>query len=275
MKPGTKAFWRPDLREGMLRWLLLCAWLLACGPAAWAAGTVVHYTQAEMLRVEAASFKPLAATVDDGALSGSWTQVALPRVIETPAASDTGKRPVVTTWLRIHLDALQGSKGPTHFYLIRWLAAGQIAVYADGRLRYRSTGSPVWNLFSHPALLLPLNLTADSPPPKTLLIRLDSLPSPEAGISSFYAGDSDSLVEMAAKRDWLAYQLPSTRISDLTECARKHSPCASWCKRSSSASRCLAPSRPRGARVHSPSAPPRPGRPVPRGDACRGCSARC
>ena len=208
MKPGTKAFWRPELREGMLRWLLLCAWLLACGPAAWAAGTVVHYTQAEMLRVEAASFKPLAATVDDGALSGSWTQVALPRVIETPAASDTGKRPVVTTWLRIHLDALQGSKGPTHFYLIRWLAAGQIAVYADGRLRYRSTGSPVWNLFNHPALLLPLNLTADSPPPKTLLIRLDSLPSPEAGISSFYAGDSDSLVEMAAKRDWLANQLP-------------------------------------------------------------------
>lgn len=192
----------------MLRWLLLCAWLLACGSAAWAAGTVVHYTQAEMLREEAASFKPLAATVDDSALPGSWTQVALPRVIETPAASDTGKRPVVTTWLRIHLDELQGSKGPQHFYLIRWLAAGQIAVYADGRLRYRSTGSPVWNLFSHPALLLPLNLTADSPPPKTLLIRLDSLPSPEAGISSFYAGDSDSLVEMAGRRDWLANQLP-------------------------------------------------------------------
>jgi len=192
----------------MLRWLLLCAWLLACVPAAWAAGTVVHYTQAEMLREEAASFKPLAATVDDSALPGSWTQVALPRVIETPAASGSGKRPVVTTWLRIHLDALQGSKGPTHFYLIRWLAAGQIAVYADGRLRYRSTGSPVWNLFSHPALLLPLNLTADSSPPKTLLIRLDSLPSPEAGISSFYAGDSDSLVEMAGRRDWLANQLP-------------------------------------------------------------------
>ena len=208
MKPGTRAFWRPEVRKGMLRWLLLCAWLLACGPAAWAEGPVVHYTRAEMLREEAPAFKPLAATVDDSALPGSWKPVDLPRVIETPSATATGKRPVVTTWLRIRLDELQGTKGGTHFYLLRWLAAGQIAVYADGQLRYRSTGSPVWNLFNHPALLLPLNLTADNPPPRTLLIRLDSLPSPEAGISSFYAGDSDSLVEMAAKRDWLAYQLP-------------------------------------------------------------------
>ena len=208
MKPGTKAFWRPEVRKGMLRWLLLCAWLLACCPAAWATEAVVHYTSAEMLREEAPAFKPLAATVDDTALPGNWKPVELPRVIETPAPSSTGKRPVVTTWLRIRLDELQGTKGPTHFYLLRWLAAGQIAVYADGQLRYRSTGSPVWNLFNHPALLLPLNLTADSPPPRTLLIRLDSLPSPEAAISSFYAGDSDNLIEMAAKRDWLAYQLP-------------------------------------------------------------------
>ena len=147
--------------------------------------------------------------VDDTALPGNWTQVELPRVIDKPAAlPGAGKPPVTTTWLRIRLDELQGTKGPTHFYLLRWLAAGQIAVYADGRLLYRSTGSPVWNLFNHPALLLPLNLTADNPPPRTLLIRLDSLPSPEAGISSFYAGDSDSLVEMAGRRDWLANQLP-------------------------------------------------------------------
>jgi len=208
MKPGTRAFWRPEVLARAARRLALCAGLLAGCPALWAAPPVVHYTGAEMLREEGAGFKPLAATVDDTTLPGSWTKVALPRVIETPAATGAGKRPVVTTWLRIRLDELQGAQGPTHFYLLRWLAAGQIAVYADGQLRYRSTGSPVWNLFNHPALLLPLNLTADSPPPRTLLIRLDSLPSPEAAISSFYAGDSDSLVEMAAKRDWLAYQLP-------------------------------------------------------------------
>ncbi|WP_421954671.1 sensor histidine kinase [Polaromonas sp.] len=191
-----------------VRLLLLWGGLLACCTGAWATTTVVHYTSADMLREEAASFKPLAATVDEAALPGGWTQVELPRVIDKPTASGAGKLPVVTTWLRVRLDALQGMKGPTHFYLIRWLAAGQIAVYADGQLHYRSTGSAVWNLFNHPALLLPLNLTADSPPPRTLLIRLDSLSTPEAAISSFYAGDSDSLVEMAAKRDWLAYQLP-------------------------------------------------------------------
>lgn len=208
MKPGTRAFWRPEVLARAARRLVLFAGLLAGCGALWAAPPVVHYTGAEMLREEGAAFKPLAAAVDDAALPGSWTQVALPRVIETPAATSTGKRPVVTTWLRIRLAELQGTKGATHFYLIRWLAAGQIAVYADGQLRYRSTGSNVWNLFNHPALLLPLNLSADSPPPRTLLIRLDSLPAPEAAISSFYAGDSDSLVEMAAGRDWLAYQLP-------------------------------------------------------------------
>ncbi|WP_411877769.1 ATP-binding protein [Polaromonas sp. YR568] len=219
MKPGTRAFWRPEVPARIVRLaarlatrLLLCAGLLAAGHGAWGADALVHYTSAEMLREEGASFKPLAAVVDENALPGNWAKVALPLVIpksaakpETPVA---GKPPVVTTWLRVRLDELQGVRAPTHFYLLRWLAAGQIAVYADGRLRYRSTGSAVWNLFNHPALLLPLNLTADSPPPRALLIRLDSLPSPEAAISSFYAGDSNSLIEMAAGRDWLAYQLP-------------------------------------------------------------------
>ncbi|SFU52152.1 Signal transduction histidine kinase [Polaromonas sp. YR568] len=212
MKPGTRAFWRPEVLARAARRLVLCAGLMAGCTALWAAPPVVHYTSAEMLREEGRSFKPLAAVVDEAALPGSWTKVELPLVIPTPvaqpAASGGGKPPVVTTWLRVRLDELQGLRSPTHFYLIRWLAAGQIAVYADGKLRYRSTGSPVWNLFNHPALLLPLNQTADSPPPQTLLIRMDSLPSPEAAISSFYAGDSDSLVDMAAKRDWLAYQLP-------------------------------------------------------------------
>ncbi|AYQ29895.1 MULTISPECIES: sensor histidine kinase [unclassified Polaromonas] len=216
MKPGTRAFWRPDVLARFVRLLLVCGGLLAAGPWAWAADAVVHYTRAEMLREEGPRFKPLAAQVDEAALPGNWTTVELPLVIPksaalpaaSPAASGTAKPPLVTTWLRVRLDELQGMRTPTHFYLIRWLAAGQIAVYADGKLRYRSTGSPVWNLFNHPALLLPLNLTADSAPPRTLLIRMDSLPSPEAAISSFYAGDSNSLIEMAAKRDWLAYQLP-------------------------------------------------------------------
>ena len=208
MKPGTRAFWRPEVLAQVVRLLVVCGSLLAAGAGAWATETVVHYTSAEMLREEAASFKPLTAVVDEAALPGRWTKVELPLVIPKPSAAGSAKPPVVTTWLRVRLDELQGMRTPTHFYLLRWLAAGQIAVYADGQLRYRSTGSAVWNLFNHPALLLPLNLTADSPPPRTLLIRLDSLPSPEAAVSSFYAGDSNSLIEMAAKRDWLAYQLP-------------------------------------------------------------------
>jgi signal transduction histidine kinase len=212
MKPDTRASLRIEglarATRRLVQWIGVGLVMLASSTALWAAPPVVHYTSADMLREEGASFRPLAATVDDATLPGPWVKVSLPHVIERPVAPDGGNAPLVTSWFRIPLDGLQGRREAMHFYLVRWLAAGQIAVYEDGRLIYRSEGSPVWNLFNHPALLLPLNPTADSALPKVLLIRLDSLPAPGAAISSFYAGDSDHLVSMANAREWLAYQLP-------------------------------------------------------------------
>ena len=174
---------------------------------------VQHITQADMQRAEVATFAPVLDRVDEAALTVSWASVQLPHVIDQPAIrlaaqSGAGKAYRVTTWFRIKLDTLQDSAGPNSLYLIRWLAAGQIAVYADGRLLYRSTGTPVWNLFSHPSLLLPLNRTADALPPKTVLIRMDSLSEPAAGISSLYVGDAAMLASKSETRDWLANQLP-------------------------------------------------------------------
>jgi signal transduction histidine kinase len=213
MKRGIKASCPLERLTAALRWLLL-AGLLALGGPGMAADKVVHYTSADMLREEVTAFKPLTDTVDENALPGPWKRVPLPYVIEKPGSSPPssagapGKALRTTSWFRIRLDALQGLHEPTRFYLTRWLAAGKLAVYADGVLIYRSTGSLVWNLFNHPALLLPLTLTADQAQPTTLLIRLDSLAEPEAAISSVHAGTEDALISMATRRDWLANQLP-------------------------------------------------------------------
>ncbi|RZJ07680.1 MAG: hypothetical protein EOO54_23300, partial [Haliea sp.] len=213
MKRETRASCLPEPLAAALRGLLTAGLLAFCG-AGLAAGQVVHYTAADMLREEVTAFQPLADTVDEAALSGTWQTVQLPYVIPKPAsafapAADGSRKALRTTsWFRIRLDALQGLQQPTRFYLTRWLAAGSLAVYADGALIYRSTGSMVWNLFNHPALLLPLTITPTQPQPRTLLIRLDSLAEPEAAISSVHAGLEDAMVSMATRREWLATQLP-------------------------------------------------------------------
>jgi signal transduction histidine kinase len=213
MKPGIRASCLPEWLVAAVRGLLVCGLLAWCGPAM-AASPVVHYTAADMLREEVTAFSPVTDTVDEAALPGSWQTVRLPYVIPKPAGSQVpsagGPRKALrtTSWFRIRLDALHGLNEPTRFYLTRWLAAGSLAVYADGKLIYRSSGSMVWNLFNHPSLLLPLTLTADQPKPQTLLIRLDSLAEPEAAISSVHAGSEDAMISMATRRDWLANQLP-------------------------------------------------------------------
>src|SRR6186713_309333 len=91
MKPGTKAFWRPEMFARMVRVLLVCGGLLAASHGAWAADAVVHYTNAEMLREESASFKPLTAVVNEAAMPGNWTKVELPLVIPKPSAAGPAK----------------------------------------------------------------------------------------------------------------------------------------------------------------------------------------
>jgi signal transduction histidine kinase len=113
-----------------------------------------------------------------------------------------------TTWIRVRLTGLENVRGPTRFYLLRWLAAGQLAIYGDGRLLYRSPGTPVWNLFTHPAVLLPLSQGVDGVPPKTLLIRLDRALGQNAALSSFYIGESAAVAAKAERRDFFVTQLP-------------------------------------------------------------------
>ncbi|MFA6016418.1 MAG: sensor histidine kinase [Gallionellaceae bacterium] len=212
MKHAIKDYWRSSV--------LLAACLLgACSAAAWAdtreeSGLVSHIISAEMLVSNVHSFSPPSSTIDAGTLTGAWTQVDLPHhfagalipaLIPTTGTSDTAA--MMTTWYRISLEGLLQPNKSAHLYLVHWRTAGQLAVYGDGHLLYRSIGTPAWNAIKNPALLIPLNQTADAAPPNLILIRMDSLPSAGGAISSLYVGDTDALYSRYTVRDWLENQL--------------------------------------------------------------------
>lgn len=169
---------------------------------------VMHVTQAEVLELSQASPTPVNETVDEATLpNGSgqtWQPVTLPLALNT-ANAPAGLH---SSWLRVRLDAAGELRGPMKFYLRQWLAPGLLAVYADGHLVYRSPGSPVWNLFKHPAVLLPLGSGEDSKPPQTLLLRVDWVAGQIARVSSFYVGAAQPVVRMAEHRSLGVDQIP-------------------------------------------------------------------
>lgn len=198
MKPGRRIF---SLASAAL--LLLAAFACRSVPCQAAEPAVLHLTRAEALEEVPGSRMPVDETVDDAQLAGIWKPVTLPLVLKNPETS--GQR---TTWIRVHVDAPPGMRGPTRFYLISWLAPGNLAVYGDGHLLYRSPGTPVWNLFTHPAVVFPLSSGDDAAPPRTLLFRLDRASGQNAALSSFYVGDAATVESMAARRDFIVNQLP-------------------------------------------------------------------
>ena len=147
-------------------------------------------------------------------LPGPWLPVELPHKFSEQRTSITdlvaaASQPtqMTTTWYRISLDQLKPSNTTKHLYLIRWHAFGQLAIYGDGRLLYRSIGTAAWNFFRHPALFIALNQTAEVSPPKEILIRIDNRPDRLGAISSLYVGDTDRLYSRYTVREWFENQL--------------------------------------------------------------------
>ncbi|MFA6015435.1 MAG: sensor histidine kinase [Gallionellaceae bacterium] len=211
MKHVIKEYWRSSA--------LLAACLLGVCCAAWAddweeARSVSHIISAEMLVTNVNSFSPPSSMIDAGTLTGSWTHVDLPHHFAgslvpalIPVTEISDHPAMMTTWYRMSLEGLLQPNKSAHLYLVHWRTAGQLAVYGDGHLLYRSIGTPAWNAIKNPALLIPLNQTADAAPPKVILIRMDSLPSAGGAISSLYVGDTDALYSRYTVRDWLENQL--------------------------------------------------------------------
>ncbi|WDZ96668.1 sensor histidine kinase [Herbaspirillum sp. WKF16] len=187
-------------------WLALSCLLGACAAPAATAG-VVHLARAESMSVAPSQYQPPSSTIDAATLAGPWTAVTLPHT--STAAPGPGKPgAMATTWYRVSLAGIDAAPGPMALHLLRWQAAGQLTVYGDGRLLYRSQGSPVWNHFRHPALVIPLRQTDEAPLPRTLLLRLDTYPGAAGAVTSMYAGPQREIYARYALREWLEYQFP-------------------------------------------------------------------
>jgi len=216
MRPARKGCWRVSRWIAKL-WLALPLAVLPCAHASEPSEAdavpqhdgVVHITKAELLSVSGTGYSAPPKRAEDAALpADGWKTISLPHTAprELVPTSSSGAR-TVTDWYRIDLAGLAPSAQPRLLYLPRWKTLGHIAVYGDGLLLYQSHGSPVHNDYNHP-LLLPLNATANTPSPTSVLIRVDRLRNSGSGFSTVWVGDEDSLSWRYQVRQLLQVQLP-------------------------------------------------------------------
>ncbi len=213
MRLGRKGCWRIGRSIAKL-WLALLL-LLAILPFARAdepprnAYTAVHITRAELLSVTGTGYSLPPQQLEDTTLpSAGWKPVSLPYTAlrELVPTASSGMR-AVTDWYRIDLSGQPRTTQQRVLYLPRWKTLGHIAVYGDGVLLYQSHGSPVHNGYNHP-LLLPLNATAKTLSPKSVLIRVDRLRNSGSGFSTVWVGDEHALAWRYQSRQMLQVQLP-------------------------------------------------------------------
>ncbi|MEZ2297834.1 ATP-binding protein [Variovorax sp. RCC_210] len=198
-------------------WLLSFLALLPCVQAGEPTTTdaapqqesTLHITEAELLSVAGTGYSAPPPSIEDAALpTEGWQKVGLPytagrELVPTPS----GGVSTLTDWYRLDVDALAPSTQPRFLYLPRWKTLGHIAVYGDGVLLYQSHGSPVHNGYNQP-LLLPLNATANTLSPTSVLIRVNRLRSSGSGFSSVWVGEQRALAWRYQARQMLQVQLP-------------------------------------------------------------------
>jgi len=201
MRHGDGACCRTE-RARWRRWLpaLLAASL--CGAAL--AAEPVHVQQASFQVAPGGTFGPVDAappTLD----AAAWKSVALPHVLPRDVIPAGDDHAIDTAWFRI---AVPPAEAPVarRLYVPRWQTIGQVAVYADDRLLYRSSASPVWNGFNHP-LWLALD-PPQGPPAGTVWIRIDHQRGAGLALSTAWIGESRDLIASRWWREWLQADLP-------------------------------------------------------------------
>lgn len=180
------------------------------------AESVLHLTQADWQVDDAAGFSTPPLRQDSSALPDTWKQVELPlalpiallRQAESAKASDSAAT-TRTTWVRLSTRDLPPSPGPLALYGIRIKTDGTIAVYVNGqRVQRAQPSGPLWNSTRTP-LWVPLDHSADSTPPREILLRLEHTQSAQVALSSLWIGPADALRGRYGMRQWLQQELPA------------------------------------------------------------------
>jgi signal transduction histidine kinase len=115
--------------------------------------------------------------------SRGWRAALLPLVIRGDPAADRNDTRVTRHILRAAID-LPVSTQATFLYIPRWQTVGHIAIFADGRLVYAPRSGPFWNSFNLPVWVRLAD--AGKPPPRELLIRIDSSRGWDVAVSSLW-----------------------------------------------------------------------------------------
>ena len=190
---------------------MLCFWVLGLAGCTQEPDgeVVVHLKAAQLLSVPGQGYTQPLDHVDPASLPpGRWQTVALPHIAARELLPHAqGEVRTMTDWYRLDLHALPAAEAPRYLYIPRWKTIGQIAVYADGQLRYASEGSKTHNGYNHPLLLL-LNPGAGTPPATTVLLRVDRLQSSGSALSTVWTGAAQPLVWRYQVRQLLQTQLP-------------------------------------------------------------------
>jgi signal transduction histidine kinase len=157
---------------------------------------IVHWQQAERAS-ETAAFIPPATLPAALASADAWKPVALPdsrpRQPEVEYAGGAQPAQADVIWWRLTLPESARAGDDVHLYLPRWQTVGTVAVYADNRLIYRTSGSLLWNSFNRP-LWLSLSQGEGGDMPHTVLIRMASERGLGGAISSVWAGPAEDLM---------------------------------------------------------------------------------
>jgi signal transduction histidine kinase len=203
-----------------MAWWAVALWLaLPCASAMQPPGAdaaagqpdgAVHITRAELLSIPGTGYSAPPRRIEEARLPvDGWLEVSLPHTAERELVpTSSGGVNTITDWYRIELAGLAPSAAqPRLLYLPRWKTLGRIAVYGDGVLLYQSQGSAVHNGYNQP-LLVPLNAAANTPSPRSVLIRIDRLRSSGSGVSTVWVGDQHSLGWRYQVRQLLQVQLP-------------------------------------------------------------------
>lgn len=129
--------------------------------------------------------------------------VGLPHMLPRDLVPQDGAPRIDTAWYRLEVPA--GMQGPLRFYLPRWQTVGQVAVYADAKLLYRSQGGAVWNGFNHP---LWIAVDQAGVAPGAVWLRVDHERGAGLGVSTAWLGAAAELGASRWWREWLQSGLP-------------------------------------------------------------------
>ncbi len=175
-------------------------------------GDPIHFTSAKTFTLPGNNYADPPYEINDRDFPGEWNKVNLPNLLPRPvfATKDSFKNDTISTlvtWYQISISTIIDKQSTRYLYIPRWKTDGKIAIYGDGHILYQSHSNINWNGWNIP-LWIPLNITANTPSPKTIFLRIEHPLDRGGGISSVWLGEESGLSWRYQLRYFLQVELP-------------------------------------------------------------------